>query len=81
MSLGRKKRGWTSGDPVGSEKPRGKASSRQMGRYDGSFTATERRKKNELMRQFMQRAEGGGAGNSEAYRGAACWDKNGRLKP
>lgn len=80
MSLGRKKRGWTSGDPVGSEKPRGKASSRQMGRYDGSFTATERRTKDNLMKQFC-RLEGP-SGNSEAYRGSSCWDpKTGKLRP
>jgi hypothetical protein len=55
------------GDPIGAEKPRGKAASRRKGRYDGGFTPSETRLKNQLMRQFLKHADGPG-GNSEAYR-------------
>lgn len=76
----RVKRGRTNGDPPLSEARRGKARSQQKGRYDGNtWTPTESRKKDTLMKQFCK-LEGPG-GNSEAYRAAACWDKNGRLKP
>jgi hypothetical protein len=69
----------SNGDPVGSDKPKGKSNAKRMGRYDGSFTPTEQRKKNKLMRQFMRTGEGGG-GNSDAYRNASCWCACGRLK-
>lgn len=69
----------SNGDPVGSELPRGKSNAQRKGRYDGSYTGTEQRVKNELMRQFMKTGEGPG-GNSEAYRNASCWCACGRLK-
>jgi hypothetical protein len=55
------------GDPVGSEAPRGKDCSKRMGRYDGSFTPSEQRLKNKLMKQFTRFGEGFG-GNSAEYR-------------
>lgn len=66
-------------DPPGSMKPRGKArSARKSGRDGKTLTGTEQRKKNELMRQFMKNPEGGGTGNTEAYRTASCWCPCGR---
>ena len=70
----------SNGDPVGSEKPRGKSNARRKGRYDGtSYTGTEQRTKNRLMNQFRRTGEGPGA-PSEAYRNASCWCACGRLK-
>jgi hypothetical protein len=67
------------GDPIGSEKPRGKSRHRRKsGRDPGALTPTEQHQKNNLMKQFC-RLEG--SLNSEAYRNAPCWDANGRLKP
>lgn len=81
MTLGRKRRGRIDGDPPLSEYRRGKARSMQKSARDGTtWTPTESRKRDQLMRQFMKHADGTG-GNSEAYRNASCWDKNGRLKP
>ncbi len=48
---------------------------------DGSFTPTEQRKRDALMRQFLKFESGSGIGNTEAYRSAQCWDAKGRLKP
>lgn len=62
---------WVNGDPVGSEKPRGKDCSEQRGRYDPGWTGTERRLKDQLMRQFMRNPEG--EPPSEAYKNASCW--------
>lgn len=71
-----------SADPVGSHVPRGKARSQRKASRDGpTLTPTEQHRKNNLMRQFMVNPEGGGTGNSEAYRAASCWDEKGRLKP
>lgn len=71
---------FTNGDPVSAKETRGKSNAARKGRYDGSFTGTEQRIKNELMRQFMRTGEGGGMGNSQAYRNAPCWCECGRLK-
>lgn len=68
----------SNGDPVGSEAPRGKSCGKRMGRYDGSFTPTEQRVKDELMRQFMRNPEG--EPPSAAYVNAPCWCACGRLK-
>lgn len=68
-------------DPVGSHVPRGKARSQRKASRDPGFTPTEQHRKNALMRQFMVNPEGGGTGNTEAYRAASCWDENGKLKP
>lgn len=55
-------------DPIGSDKPRGKASSQRKHRNDGpSWTPTELHRRNELMRQFMRNPEGPG-GASSAYK-------------
>lgn len=55
-------------DPIGSDKPRGKATGRRKHRNDGpNWTPTEQHRRNELMRQFMRTGEGGG-GTSSAYR-------------
>ena len=62
----------SNGDPIGSDKPKGKSNAKRMGRYDGSFTPTEQRKKNKLMQQFRRTGEGPGAPN-DAYRNASCW--------
>ena len=69
----------SNGDPIGSEAPKGKSNAGRKGRYDGSYTGTEQRKKDHLMRQFMRTGEGPGA-PSEAYRNASCWCACGRLK-
>jgi hypothetical protein len=55
------------GDPIGSDAPRGKSCEKRMGRYDGGFTPSEQRLKNQLMRQFTRLGEGPG-GNSAEYR-------------
>ncbi len=60
-------------DPIGSEKPRGKDTYRRKSARDPGLTPTEQRQKNELMRQFMTNPEGGGIGNSKAYRESAVW--------
>jgi len=71
VTLGRKKRGRIDGDPLGSERGRS-VSQRKSGR-DPGFTPTEQRKKNELMKQFQRNSEGGGVGNSAAYRASPLW--------
>jgi hypothetical protein len=56
-------------NPIGSEKPRGKDRSQRKHREDGkTWTGTEQRLKNKLMRQFMRTGEGGGAGVSAQFR-------------
>lgn len=67
----RKKRGRADGDPINSEAKRGKATSRQKGRFDSGWTPTESRKRDILMKQFT-RLEGA-SGNSAAYVAASCW--------
>lgn len=67
------------GDPLGAEVRRGKDTSKRMGRYDGSYTPSEQRLKNQLMKQFTRYGEGVG-GNTAAYREAECWCACGRLK-
>lgn len=80
MSLAPVKRGRLNGDPPLSERPRGKSRSMQKSARDGkTWTPSESRKRDSLMRQFLKRD--GSQGNSEAYRAASCWDKNGRLRP
>ena len=56
------------GDPIGSEAPRGKSLEKRMGRYDGGFTPSEQRLKNQLMKQFMHGGGEGPGGNSAEYR-------------
>jgi len=56
------------GDPIGSEAPRGKSLEKRMGRYDGGFTPSEQRLKNQLMKQFMKLGGEGPGGNSAEYR-------------
>lgn len=66
------------GDPIGSDAPRGKACEKRMGRYDGGFTPSEQRIKNQLMRQFMKSGGEGVGGNTKAYRDgydAIDWSK------
>ncbi len=63
-----------SADPIGSEKPRGKARSQRKASRDGrTLTPTEQHRKNALMKQFMVNPEGGGIGNSEAYKASPAW--------
>lgn len=82
MTTGYEREGKYSADPIGSAAPRGKARSQRKASRDGpTLTPTEQHRKNALMRQFMVNPEGGGIGNSDAYRAASCWDENGRLKP
>ena len=54
------------GDPIGSDAPRGKDCSKRMGRYDGGFTPSEQRIKDQLMRQFMRSGGEGVGGNTKA---------------
>jgi hypothetical protein len=79
----RTKRGWISGDPPGSEKPRGKSAYRRKGSRDGgAFTPSEQRQKDALMRQFLKRD--GQQGNTKAYcKGydAMVDPKTGRMRP
>lgn len=51
--------------------PRGKTRSMRKGRYDGSFTPTEQRTKNRLMKQFTKLE--GPSGNSLAYVESPLW--------
>lgn len=67
----------SNGDPVGSELPRGKSNAARKGRYDGSYTGTEQRVKDELMKQFCRDE---GPPPSSAYINAPCWCACGRLK-
>lgn len=67
----------SNGDPVGSELPRGKSNAARKGRYDGSYTGTEQRVKDELMKQFCRDE---GPPPSSAYLNAPCWCACGRLK-
>lgn len=64
----------SNGDPINSG---GKSNSKRMGRYDGSYTPTEQRKKDSLMRQFCRDE---GPPPSQAYLNAPCWCECGRLK-
>lgn len=75
--LSPKKRGWVSGDPPNSA--RGKSSAQRKSARDGGLTPTEQHRKNTLMRQFMRNPEGGGVGNSAAYRASSVWCRCGRL--
>ena len=68
----------SNGDPTDTG-PRGKDRSERKGRYDGGWTGTESRIRNQLMRQFMRTGEGGG-GNSDAYRESSVWCECGKLK-
>ena len=61
-------------DPIGSDVPRGKSTERRKHRNDGpSWTPTESRIKNQLMRQFMRNPEGTAHASSEAYRASPAW--------
>ena len=77
MTVGLKKRGRQDGDPHGSERARGKASSRRKSGRDKGLTPTEQAKKDSLMRQFLQLD--GPKGNSEAYVNSAIWCHCGRM--
>lgn len=63
------------GDP-GFIGKRGKAASMRKGRYDGSWTPSEQRKRDQLMKQFCSLE--GVNGNTAAYRNSACWCACGR---
>lgn len=67
----------SNGDPFDSDKPRGKSNAKRMGRYDGSYTPTEQRLKDSLMKQFCRDE---GPPPSSAYLNAPCWCECGRLK-
>lgn len=67
----------SNGDPVDS--PRGKSLERRKGRFDGGYTPTEQKIKDNLMKQFCHLPEGT-AGNTQEYREAECWCACGRLK-
>ena len=60
------------GDPHNISK-RGKAASMRKGRYDGSFTPTEQRTKDRLMRQFLRSGDGSGSGNTYEYVTSPVW--------
>lgn len=59
------------GDPIGSEKPRGKSAYQRKSGRDPGLTPTEQHQKNVLMRQFMRNPEG--TQNTSAYKEAECW--------
>jgi hypothetical protein len=61
-------------DPVGADVPRGKSTERRKHRNDGtSWTPTEARLKNELMRQFMHNPEGTAHADDDAYKNSPAW--------
>lgn len=68
--LSRRKRGWISGDPPVSA---GKSVSQRKSARDGGLTPTEKLKRDRLMTQFRRNKEGGGVGNSPAYRASPLW--------
>lgn len=51
---------------------RGKNREMRKGKYDGGYTPTEQRKKDQLMRQFLKN-DGPGMGASEAFRTSPVW--------
>lgn len=67
----------SNGDPVVSGKRHIGSFEKRMGRYDGSYTPTEKRIKDELMKQFCHLE---GSTESAAYRNAECWCACGRLR-
>lgn len=77
MSLAPKRRGYVNGDPQGSEAPRGKARHQRKSRFDPGWTPTEKRQRDQLMRQFLKGGDGG-RGNSPAYISSAVWCACGR---
>jgi hypothetical protein len=67
LTLGLKKRGRLDGDPVGAEAPRGKNREQRKSARDGkTWTPTEQRKRDTLMRQFLRLD--GPKGSSEDFR-------------
>lgn len=58
-------------DPIGSDQPRGKDTSRRKHRNDPGWTPTELHQRNALMRQFMKNPEGEQVG--EAYKASPAW--------
>ena len=52
---------------------RGKSASMRKGRYDGSYTPTEQRTKDRLMRQFIRNGDGSGSGNTYEYVTSPVW--------
>lgn len=78
MTTGFEAGGRYSANPIGSEH---KSTEQRKASRDPGLTPTELHRKSNLMRQFMKNPEGGGVGNSEAYRNGSCWDASGRLKP
>lgn len=61
-----------SADPIGSDAPRGKdRSQRKSGRDGPSWTPTESRRRDTLLRQFLQRD--GSQGNTDAYLASPVW--------
>lgn len=68
----------SNGDPVITGKRHIGSFEKRMGRYDGSYTPTEQRIKDGLMKQFCSLES---STNSEAYTSAPCWcEKCGRLR-
>lgn len=67
----------SNGDPIGAHLPKGKSNAQRKGRYDGSYTPTERRTKDRLMKQFCRDE---GPPPSQAYLDSPCWCECGRLK-
>lgn len=72
------RKGWDVGgrfreDPINSHEPRGKNREERRHRNDPGLTPTETHIKQNLMRQFMKNPEGGGTGNSGAYRASSAW--------
>lgn len=67
----------SNGDPIGAHLPKGKSNAARKGRYDGSYTPTEQRTKDRLMKQFCRDE---GPPPSQAYLDSPCWCACGRLK-
>lgn len=65
------KSGWVNGDPVGSERPRGKDRSERRGRFDPGWTPTETKIRDACMKQFCKMPEG--SPNTEAYVNSPVW--------
>lgn len=66
------------GDPTFLKRANTKSAHARKGRFDGGFTPSEQRKKDQLMRQFIKGYDGP-RGNSSEYMNSPCWCWCGRL--
>lgn len=60
-------------DPIGSDAPRGKDTSKRKHRNDPGWTPTEEKLRNQAMRQFMRNPEGSANRDESAYKASTVW--------